>query len=184
MMSKSQLRPESTLNSTERKRPFVHGTRTCSRAPAATHVPLLCSIHRVAGFCSWDALMALLRAASAWDAGPRELAIGEIVSRGGVAVALYSPTQPQTYPAAQPPSPTNWRSTRRDAVMDSTQLTKLAAVAGASGAAVALLVAKLLLDGGARRAVASAPGDTPDDAKRSAHVEQGRLAVGQGLAVE
>ena len=65
--------------------------------------------------------------------------------------------------------------------MDSAQLTKLAAVAGASGAAVALLVAKLLLDGGARRAEASAPGDTPDDAKRSAHVEQGRLAVGQGL---
>ena len=55
--------------------------------------------------------------------------------------------------------------------MDSTQLTKLAAVAGASGAAVALLVAKLLLDGGARRAEASAPGDTPDDAKRSPHVE-------------
>lgn len=68
--------------------------------------------------------------------------------------------------------------------MDSAQLTKLAAVAGASGAAVALLVAKLLLDGGARRVEASAPVDTPDDAKRSPHVEQGRLAVGQGLAVE
>ena len=49
--------------------------------------------------------------------------------------------------------------------MDSAQLAKLAAVAGASGAAVALLVAKLL-DGGARRAEASAFADKPED-KRS-----------------
>ena len=50
--------------------------------------------------------------------------------------------------------------------MDSAQLAKLAAVAGVSGAAVALLVAKLLLDGGARRAEASASADKPED-KRS-----------------
>ena len=49
--------------------------------------------------------------------------------------------------------------------MDSAQLAKLAAVAGASGAAVALLVAKLL-DGGARRAEASSFADKPED-KRS-----------------
>ena len=46
--------------------------------------------------------------------------------------------------------------------MDSAQLAKLAAVAGVSGAAVALLVAKLL-DGGARRAQASASEDKPED---------------------
>ena len=44
--------------------------------------------------------------------------------------------------------------------MDSAQLAKLAAVAGVSGAAVALLVARLL-DGGARRAQASASEDKP-----------------------
>lgn len=46
--------------------------------------------------------------------------------------------------------------------MDSAQLAKLAAVAGVSGAAVALLVAKLL-DGGARRAQASVSEDKPED---------------------
>ena len=46
--------------------------------------------------------------------------------------------------------------------MDSAQLAKLAAVAGVSGAAVALLVARLL-DGGARRAQASASEDKPED---------------------
>ena len=55
----------------------------------------------------------------------------------------------------------NWRLP----AMDSAQLAKLAAIAGASGAAVALLVAKLL-DGGARRAEASAFADKPED-KRS-----------------
>ena len=48
------------------------------------------------------------------------------------------------------------------ASMDSAQLAKLAAVAGVSGAAVALLVARLL-DGGARRAQASASEDKPED---------------------
>ena len=45
--------------------------------------------------------------------------------------------------------------------MDSTQLAKLAAIAGASGAAVALLVAKLLLDDGAKRLQTSASEDKP-----------------------
>ena len=75
MMSKSQERPESTLNCTERKRPAVHGTRICSLAPAATHVPLLCSSHRVSVFCEWEALIASKQLARAGEgfSGPRSV---------------------------------------------------------------------------------------------------------------